>query len=94
MLADDIRLLGMIHAFLLEAANAVGVLARLKHIATRSQRKAKVIWMREELLKLLRQIEVSIFKIMHMSYSLRYFFLQRDDNADIISSLNAAVDCQ
>ncbi|KAF5317942.1 hypothetical protein D9619_012217 [Psilocybe cf. subviscida] len=68
-----IELLDMIHIFLVKAVATGNIVARLRKIASRNQRKIKMMSMREELLSLLRQIE-------------------RNDDADVMSSLNAALE--
>ncbi|KAF5318147.1 hypothetical protein D9619_012284 [Psilocybe cf. subviscida] len=68
------ELLGMIHGLLVGAAPTGNIVALLKKVITTSQRKVKVMRMREDLLNLLRRIE-------------------RNKDADLLSSLNAALDC-
>lgn len=63
------RLLDMIHKFLVKAVATGNIIARLRRLATRNRRKVKIMSMHEELLSLLRRIEVSIDKtFMHSSH--------------------------
>lgn len=82
----------MIHTFLLEAADTGSVISRLKKIARRNQRKIRVMHMHQELLILLRHIEVSVDKHPLALKGRALNHSQRSDDADILSSLNAALD--
>lgn len=60
MHAHDVRLLAIIHKLVAEAAATKNFVVLLKKLATRNQRKSKGACTREELLNILRKIEVTV----------------------------------
>lgn len=76
MRTHNFRLLDMIHTLLVEASTTGSIVVLLKKLVTTSQRRAKTRRMHEELLNLLRKIEVRVDKIsLYSSYiQIDYFF--------------------
>lgn len=69
MRAHNFRLMDMIHVLLAEAAATGNIVVLFKKFMTRNQRKARMMRMHEELLNLLRKIEVRVDKIsLYSSY--------------------------
>lgn len=72
------RLLDMVHRLLADAAptGRLSIVSFLKKFATRNQQKTKVMRTREELLHLLRRIEVRVERWLVFSYSSSWSYLK------------------